>query len=257
MPADGMPATSQGAGAVRRARRAPGHLRGHRVRGKAPWPEECWQRARQSPRTRAQTRALLGDGAGVPVAITLWRPCSRQSGNVSLWGNPVISQMVGQAGRHREPLARVTVLSKFHAEWCRAPAPSSRDLVWPVPRPREPVGHRPPPGPPQRHRGTPEAEGSAPKFMNMHGARAGAELRADQTGTDRSPCRCRSLPRARPPPSRPRSDGVSITQMRPRGRHLEGRRVPLPLPPLPVHPRRSAEPGRFSSGSTFVCVKGD
>lgn len=106
----------------------------------------------------------------------------------------------GQAGRHRQPLACVMVLSKFRAEWCRAPAPSSRDLVWPVPRPREPVGHRPPPGPPQRHRGTPEAEGSAPKFMNMHGARAGAELRADQTGTDRSPCRCRSLPRARPPP---------------------------------------------------------
>lgn len=200
MPADGMPATSQGAGAVRRARRAPGQPRGHRVRGKAPWPGECWQRARQSPRTRAQTRALLGDGAGVPVAITLWRLCSRQSGNMSLWGNPAISQMVGQAGRHRQPLARVKFLSKFRAERCRAPAPSSRDLVWPVPRPREPVGHRPPPGPPQRHRGTPEAEGSAPKFMNMHGARAGAELRADQTGTDRSPCRCRSLPRARPPP---------------------------------------------------------
>lgn len=120
MPADGMPATSQGAGAVRRARRAPGQPRGHRVRGKAPWPEECWQRARQSPRTRAQTRALLGDGAGVPMAITLWRSCSRQSGNVSLWGNPVISQMVGQAGRHRQPLARVKFRDGPVEVLCRA-----------------------------------------------------------------------------------------------------------------------------------------
>lgn len=148
-------------------------------------------------------------------------------------------------------------LSKFCAEQCRAPASSSSwDLVWPVRSLREPAGHRPPPSPPQRHRGTPEAQHHASKLIRTEpsSVQTKQEQITHRAGTCPFLCQVTTL-------NDHSWTACSLPWIRPRGRRLERRSMPLaprfPLSPDSASPEGQRRRGHFSSGSTFVFIKGD